>query len=182
MLAWSYHKGLAIPKKEQKRPFVGGLSRLLKTGYSKNVLKLDLNKLTAEQWDKITEIASGYKAKAVFDEFLKKETDPVYRKTLNDFYAENKIGKTEFLNPRIWNELDDKFLIDNGFIQTDAAAILEDYAWKLGHKINEEKYFGYGSNYVFRYLEPIREELIEKGYEPVKAKELTEKLLKESYQ
>ena len=139
---------------------------------------LDLNKLTAEQWDKITEIASGYKAKAVFDEFLKKETDPVYRKTLNDFYAENKIGKTEFLNPRIWNELDDKFLIDNGFIQTDAAAILEDYAWKLGHKINEEKYFGYGSNYVFRYLEPIREELIEKGYEPVKAKELTEKLLK----
>ena len=139
---------------------------------------LDLNKLTAEQWDKITEIAYGYKAQALFDDFLKKETDPIYRKTLNDFYRENKIGKTEFLNPRIWNELDDKFLIDNGFIQTDAAAILEDYAWKLGHKINEEKYFGYGSNYVFRYLEPIREELIEKGYEPVKAKELTEKLLR----
>ena len=138
---------------------------------------LDLDKLNANQWNKITEMASEYKAQALFDDFLQKETTPIYRKTLNDFYAENKIGKTEFLNPRIWNELDDKFLIDNGFIQTDAASILEDYAWKLGHKINEEKYFGYGNNYVFRYLEPIREELIEKGYDPVKAKELTEKLL-----
>jgi len=139
---------------------------------------LDLNKLTAKQWDTITEIASEYKAKALFDEFLKKETNPVYRKTINDFYRENKLGKTEFLNTRIWSELDDKFLIDNGFIQTDTAAILEDYAWKLGHKINEEKYFGYGSNYIFRYLEPIRKELIEKGYDPIKAKELTEKLLR----
>ena len=45
MLAWSYHKGLAIPKKQEKRPFVGGLSRLLKTGYSTNVLKLDFSSL-----------------------------------------------------------------------------------------------------------------------------------------
>ena len=30
MLAWSYHKGLSIPKKDSKRPFVGGLSRLVK--------------------------------------------------------------------------------------------------------------------------------------------------------
>ena len=29
MLAWSYHLGLAIPAKESKRPFVGGLSRLV---------------------------------------------------------------------------------------------------------------------------------------------------------
>ena len=40
MLAWSYHKGLAVPAKDSKRPFVGGLSRLVKTGYSTNVLKL----------------------------------------------------------------------------------------------------------------------------------------------
>tara|TARA_R110001583_G_scaffold79358_5_gene214394 strand:- start:10545 stop:13268 length:2724 start_codon:yes stop_codon:yes gene_type:complete len=45
MLAWSYHQGLAIPKKEEKRPFVGGLSRLIKTGYSEDVLKLDFSSL-----------------------------------------------------------------------------------------------------------------------------------------
>lgn len=45
MLAWSYHKNLAIPAKQEKRPFVGGLSRLVKTGYSTNVLKLDFSSL-----------------------------------------------------------------------------------------------------------------------------------------
>lgn len=45
MLAWSYSNNLAIPKKNQKRPFVGGLSRLLKTGYSTKVLKLDFSSL-----------------------------------------------------------------------------------------------------------------------------------------
>jgi len=36
---------LAIPAKESKTDFVGGLSRLLKVGYSKNVLKLDFSSL-----------------------------------------------------------------------------------------------------------------------------------------
>ena len=45
MLSWSYKHGLAIPKKDVKRPFVGGLSRLLKTGYSKDILKLDFSSL-----------------------------------------------------------------------------------------------------------------------------------------
>ena len=45
MLAWSYKNGLAVPAKKEKRNFVGGLSRLLKTGYSKDVLKLDYSSL-----------------------------------------------------------------------------------------------------------------------------------------
>ena len=45
MLAWSYKHKLAIPKKQAKRDFVGGLSRLLKVGYSKDVLKLDYSSL-----------------------------------------------------------------------------------------------------------------------------------------
>jgi DNA polymerase elongation subunit (family B) len=45
MLAWSYKNKLAIPKKQEKRDFVGGLSRLLKVGYSRNVLKLDYSSL-----------------------------------------------------------------------------------------------------------------------------------------
>ena len=45
MLAWSYKHNLAIPVKQTKTDFVGGLSRLLKVGYSKNVLKLDFSSL-----------------------------------------------------------------------------------------------------------------------------------------
>ena len=45
MLAWSYKYKLAIPEKEQKTEFVGGLSRLLRVGYSKDVLKLDFSSL-----------------------------------------------------------------------------------------------------------------------------------------
>jgi DNA polymerase I len=45
MLAWSYKHGLAIPEKQDKTDFVGGLSRLLKVGYSKDVLKLDFSSL-----------------------------------------------------------------------------------------------------------------------------------------
>ena len=45
MLAWSHKYNLAIPKKQEKTEFVGGLSRLLKVGYSRNVLKLDYSSL-----------------------------------------------------------------------------------------------------------------------------------------
>jgi DNA polymerase elongation subunit (family B) len=45
MLAWSYKHKLAIPKKQEKKDFVGGLSRLIKVGYSTNVLKLDFSSL-----------------------------------------------------------------------------------------------------------------------------------------
>jgi DNA polymerase elongation subunit (family B) len=45
MRAWSYKYGLAIPAKGEKTDFVGGLSRLLKVGYSTDVLKLDFSSL-----------------------------------------------------------------------------------------------------------------------------------------
>jgi DNA polymerase elongation subunit (family B) len=45
MLAWSYKYNLAIPAKQSKTDFVGGLSRLIKVGYSTNVLKLDFSSL-----------------------------------------------------------------------------------------------------------------------------------------
>lgn len=41
MCAWSYGQGLGIPDYEPKREFTGGLSRLLRVGYSKKVVKLD---------------------------------------------------------------------------------------------------------------------------------------------
>tara|TARA_B110000858_G_scaffold57973_1_gene67493 strand:+ start:2046 stop:4892 length:2847 start_codon:yes stop_codon:yes gene_type:complete len=45
MLAYSYKHGLALPMKEEKTDFVGGLSRLLTVGYSTDVLKLDYSSL-----------------------------------------------------------------------------------------------------------------------------------------
>jgi DNA polymerase elongation subunit (family B) len=45
MLTWSYEKGLSVPTQDTKRPFVGGLSRLLKVGYSKELRKMDFNSL-----------------------------------------------------------------------------------------------------------------------------------------
>lgn len=41
MLAWSYENNLAIPKKDEKRAITGGLSRLLKVGYAKDIVKFD---------------------------------------------------------------------------------------------------------------------------------------------
>ena len=45
MLAWSYENNLAIPEKDEKRDFVGGLSRLLRVGYSKDIVKFDFGSL-----------------------------------------------------------------------------------------------------------------------------------------
>jgi len=45
MSSWSYKHNLAIPMKGDKRPFTGGLSRLLQVGYSTDVLKLDYSSL-----------------------------------------------------------------------------------------------------------------------------------------
>lgn len=45
MLAWSYQNNLAIPEKDEKRDFVGGLSRLLRVGYSKGIVKFDFASL-----------------------------------------------------------------------------------------------------------------------------------------
>jgi len=41
MMGWSFENGLALPDILPKRNFVGGLSRLLQTGFNKNIVKLD---------------------------------------------------------------------------------------------------------------------------------------------
>lgn len=45
MLAWSYENDLVVPALGQNKRFVGGLSRLLKTGYVDRIVKLDYNSL-----------------------------------------------------------------------------------------------------------------------------------------
>lgn len=45
MLAWSYENNLAVPKRSSKRPFTGGLSRLLSVGYAQDIVKFDYSSL-----------------------------------------------------------------------------------------------------------------------------------------
>lgn len=45
MMTWSYENGLAIPKYDKRRDYTGGLSRLLKVGYSEKIVKLDFASL-----------------------------------------------------------------------------------------------------------------------------------------
>lgn len=45
MYTWSYENDLAIPLKDEKRDFVGGLSRLYKVGFSKKLRKADYSSL-----------------------------------------------------------------------------------------------------------------------------------------
>lgn len=45
LMAWSYENNLAIPPFGERKSFTGGLSRLLKVGYVKDVAKFDYNSL-----------------------------------------------------------------------------------------------------------------------------------------
>ena len=45
LLAWSYEHNLAVPMFRDKVSFTGGISRLVKSGYTANVIKLDYNSL-----------------------------------------------------------------------------------------------------------------------------------------
>jgi DNA polymerase elongation subunit (family B) len=45
MQAYSYENDLSIPKKVETRQIVGGLSRLFRVGYNKNVIKIDYSSL-----------------------------------------------------------------------------------------------------------------------------------------
>ena len=45
MVAYSYENKIALPKIQHKTDFVGGLSRLFRVGYSRNILKMDFASL-----------------------------------------------------------------------------------------------------------------------------------------
>jgi len=114
---------------------------------------------TPEQQITLYTRANLYRAEALIDDLLQRETRPDYRLSYDNYTSGKGSLKTEFLNTRNWNELDEQFLIDNGFIQTDVSAIMTDYAWKIGHKIKEEKFLGYGNEFYRRYLDNIEAEL-----------------------
>lgn len=91
MLAWSYKKGLSIPKKDEKRPFVGGLSRLVKTGYSTDVLKLDFSSLYPSI-QLVHKVFPDCDVTGAMESMLKyfRDTRIKYKKLAGEYYSKDK--------------------------------------------------------------------------------------------
>ena len=127
--------------------------------FKKEGIEIPVSGRTVQQQKMLDDKSYLYKAQALAEDLIQREHKPDYKLSYDKYSKGTGSRKTEFLNTRAWNELDDQFLIDNGFIQTDVASIMTDYAWKIGHKIKEEKFFGYGNEFYRRYLDKIELDL-----------------------
>lgn len=90
MQAWSYKNGLAIPSRGEKRPFTGGLSRLLAVGYSTDVLKLDYSSLYPSI-QLVHDVFPKCDVTGAMKMMLKyfRDTRIKYKKLAADFYVED---------------------------------------------------------------------------------------------
>jgi DNA polymerase elongation subunit (family B) len=123
MLAWSYKQKLAIPEKQQKRDFVGGLSRLLKVGYSKNVLKLDFSSLYPSI-QLVHDVFPDCDVTGAMKGMLKyfRDTRIKYKQLSEEFYEIDKKKSQSFGN----KQLPIKIFINSKFGALSAPQV---YAW-----------------------------------------------------
>jgi DNA polymerase elongation subunit (family B) len=153
MAAWSYENDLAIPATEEKRDFTGGLSRLLRVGYSKRVSKEDFAALYP-------------KTELTHDIFPKLDISGVMKGLLT--YIVDTRDKFKFLKEdeeEIIDEIDAKIkeLKENGGSKQEIEKLQEDrkhhnflkgnYDKKqLPLKILANSWFGaYGAPYIFNW-------------------------------
>jgi DNA polymerase elongation subunit (family B) len=110
MVNWSYFNQLAIPAKEEKRDYVGGLSRMVNAGYAENIVKFDFASLypsTQLTWDIFPDVDFSDALKAMLYYFYnerfkakhlmkkhKKEGD----KELANFYDRKQAPLKIFIN------------------------------------------------------------------------------------
>ena len=155
MLAWSYHKGLAIPKKEQKRPFVGGLSRLLKTGYSKNVLKLDFSSLYPSI-QLVHNVFPECDVTGAMESMLKyfRDTRIKYKKLSSEYYNTDK-KKSESFGRK---QLPIKIFINSMFGSLSAPQVFPWGDMDMGEKVTCTGR---------QYLRQMVRFFMEKGYDPL---------------
>ncbi len=93
MLTWSYERGLAVPIPEEKRDFVGGLSRLLKVGFSQRLRKLDFDSLYPSV-ELLHDLFPSVDITGVLKSFLKYfHTERFEAKKLSENYK--KLGKQQ---------------------------------------------------------------------------------------
>lgn len=109
MQAYSWENNLAIPVADNKREFVGGLSRLLKVGYSKELRKMDFNSLYPAiqlAHDVFPEIDIEGVMKSMLkyfhsERFKAKELSDTYKKTdpqKSSFYKRKQLPLKIFIN------------------------------------------------------------------------------------
>jgi len=152
MAAWSYENGLAIPSLDEKKPFVGGLSRLLEVGYARNVIKLDFAALYPKT--QLTHsIFPSLDISGVMEGLL---TYIVDTRDKFKFLTGTHKNKTKELRDLLEKNIDklSKERIDkaNGMI-TDESKLASDYDKKqLPLKILANSFFGaYGAPYIFNW-------------------------------
>lgn len=121
MMEWSYFQGLAIPSSEEKRDFVGGLSRMLLIGFIKNIIKLDYASLYPSE-------------QLVFNIFPKADVTGVMRSFMKYFHsqrfaAKDLEGKYKKTDPQLSNkykrkQMPLKIFINSGFGSVSSPAQL----------------------------------------------------------
>lgn len=109
MQAWSWENDLALPVADTKRDFVGGLSFMLKVGFSKNLRKLDFNSLypaieLAHDVFPTCDIDGVMKSMLKYfhsERFKAKDLSDKYKKTdpqLSAFYKRKQLPLKIFIN------------------------------------------------------------------------------------
>ena len=155
MLAWSYKHNLAIPEKQNKTDFVGGLSRLLKVGYSKNVLKLDFSSLYPSiqlVHDVFPECDVTGAMKGMLKYF--RDTRIRYKQLAEEFYETDKKKSESYSN----KQLPIKIFINSMFGALSAPQV---YAWG-------DMYMGEQITCTGRqYLRQMIRFFMSKGYTPL---------------
>lgn len=158
MLAWSFENNLAIPIADSEKLTVGGLSRLLNVGFSKDIVKLDYNSLYPsitltwgiEDWQDLSgvtlkmleyvlttrELYKGLKKTAdkivsKYDEMIKNGVELTHEQ--NEEYEK---AKAEFsINDKIQNSFK---TLGNSYFGSVSATNPSVYPWKSsksGHRI-----------------------------------------------
>ena len=155
MLAWSYHKGLAVPAKDSKRPFVGGLSRLVKTGYSTNVLKLDFSSL----YPSIQLVHNVFPECDITDAMkgmLKyfRDTRIMYKNLASEYYSKDK-KKSESYGRK---QLPIKIFINSMFGSLSAPQVFPWGDMNMGEKVTCT---------ARQYLRQMVRFFMDKGYDPL---------------
>ena len=155
MLAWSYKHNLAIPEKQDKTDFVGGLSRLLKVGYSKNVLKLDFSSLYPSI-QLVHDVFPDCDVTGAMKGMLKyfRDTRIKYKQLAEEFYTTDKKKSESYSN----KQLPIKIFINSMFGALSAPQV---FAWG-------DMYMGEQITCTGRqYLRQMIKYFMSKGYVPL---------------
>jgi len=122
MAAWSYEQNLAIPSFGTKEPFTGGLSRLLRTGYAKRVIKLDFAALypkTMLTWNIFPDLDISHVMKGLLTYIV--STRDKYKFLTGDYYKKakkvkerlEKMGVNHADYQKVKDELDNLYKLES---------------------------------------------------------------------